>query len=313
MNTMKSEPNHSEPVTGQRAGMVAIVGRANVGKSTLINRILGEKISIVSSVVQTTRNLVRGMLTEPRGQLVFLDTPGVHQASYDLGRLMNRTARAAVEGVDVVLLVLDGTSLPRAEDEGWMRRLLFHEAPVIALLNKCDLGAAHLAAYQQRWASVVAEKKSVKQADWLRTSATTGEGVPELINRLFALAPVGEPLFPGDMLSDYPRKLAMADVVREKYFHELRAELPHTLAVEIETVEENPEGWLIKGAILVDKPSQKPILLGAKGRLFKRVVAMSEQELAEMYGVQVKLDLWVRVEKNWARNYWILKRLGYAQ
>lgn len=305
MSEEKQQPN-------QRAGMVAIVGRANVGKSTLINRILGEKVSIVSPVAQTTRNMVRGILTEPRGQLVFLDTPGVHQASYDLGHVMNRTARAAVEGVDVVLLVLDGTTTPRAEDEGWMRRLLFHPAPVVALLNKCDEKADHTVAYQQRWASVATEKKSTKQAEWLRASAVTGEGIPELLQRLFALVPVGEHLFPGEILSDYPRKLAIADVVREKYFHELRAELPHTLAVEIEELEEKPEGWLAKGAIMVEKSSQKPILLGAKGRLFKKVIVAAEKDLVEMYGTPVKLDLWIRVEKNWQKNFWVLKRLGYV-
>lgn len=309
---MKPETNNVKAGGEPRAGMIAIVGRANVGKSTLLNRLLGEKVSIVSPVAQTTRRMVRGMLNEPRGQLVFLDTPGVHVASYDLGRVMNRTARAAVEGVDVVLLVLDGATTPRTEDEGWMRRLLFHPAPVVALLNKLDAGPSQRVAYQQRWATVLAEKKSAKDIAWLSVSAVTGEGVPELVNRLFALAPVGERLFPGAMLSDYPRKLAMADVVREKYFHELRAELPHTLAVEIETVEESPAGWLAQGAILVDKPSQKPIMLGAKGRLFKRVVAAAEKDLAEMYGVPVKLDLWVRVEKNWQKNFWILKRLGYV-
>lgn len=292
--------------------MIAIVGRANVGKSTLINRLLGEKVSIVSPVAQTTRNLVRGILNEPRGQLVFLDTPGVHQASYDLGHVMNRTARAAVEGVDVVLLVLDGTTTPRAEDEGWMRRLLFHPAPVVALVNKCDEKEDHTAAYQQRWASVAKEKNSTKQADWLRSSAVTGEGISELVTKLFALAPLGEQLFPEDILSDYPRKLAIADVVREKYFHELRAELPHTLAVEIEELEEKPDGWLAQGAIMVEKPSQKPILLGTKGRMFKRVVAAAEKDLAEMYGLPIKLELWIRVEKNWQKNFWVLKRLGYV-
>jgi GTP-binding protein Era len=292
--------------------MVAIVGRANVGKSTLLNRLLGEKVSIVSPVAQTTRRLIRGILNEPRGQLVFLDTPGVHVASYDLGHVMNRTARAAIEGVDVVLLVLDGSTAPRREDEGWMRRLLFQDVPVVALLNKCDQGTDHIAAYQQRWASVAKEKQSAKQADWLRASAATGEGVVGLVSRLFELAPVGEQLFPADILSDYPRKLAVGDVVREKYFHELRAELPHTLAVEIENIEEGPAGWLAKGSVLVEKPSQKPILLGAKGRLFKKVIAAAEQDLAEMYGVAVKLELWIRVEKNWQKNFWILKRLGYV-
>jgi len=296
----------------KRAGMVAIIGRANVGKSTLLNRLLGEKVSIVSPVAQTTRRLIRGMLNEPRGQLVFLDTPGVHVASYDLGRVMNRTARAAIEGVDVVLLVLDGSTTPRAEDEGWMRRLLFEATPVVALVNKCDQGPDQTAIYQQRWARVAKEKTATKQADWLRCSAVTGEGVEELVTKLFALAPIGEQLFPTDILSDYPRKLAMADVVREKYFHELRAELPHTLAVEIEEIEEKPEGWFAKGAILVEKSSQKPILLGAKGRMFKRVIAAAEKDLAEMYGVPVKLELWIRVEKNWQKNFWVLKRLGYV-
>ena len=305
-------PPHGVAASGARAGMIAIVGRANVGKSTLLNRLLGEKVSIVSPVAQTTRRMVRGMLNDPRGQLVFLDTPGVHQASYDLGHVMNRTARAAVEGVDVVLLVLDGSTPPRDEDEGWMRRLLFHEAPIVALLNKCDQGTDQVVAYRQRWARVAEEKSAPKQADWLRASAATGEGLEELVNKLFALVPVGEQLFPDDVLSDYPRKLAMGDVVREKYFYELRDELPHTLAVEVETVEEKPEGWLVKGAILVEKSSQKPILLGAKGRLFKRVVAAAERDLAEMYGVPVKLELWIRVEKHWQKNFWVLKRLGYV-
>ena len=298
--------------SSKRAGMVAIIGRANVGKSTLLNRLLGEKVSIVSPVAQTTRNLVRGMLNEPRGQLVFLDTPGVHQASYDLGRVMNRTARAAVEGVDVVLFVLDGSQAPRAEDEGWMRRLLFHEAPVIALLNKCDQGTDQVVAYHQRWAHVAKEKNSTKAAEWLRASAVTGEGLEELVTKLFGLVPMGEQLFPDDVLTDYPRKLAVADVIREKYFYELRAELPHTLAVEVESIEEKPEGWHVKGSILVEKSSQKPILLGAKGRMFKRVVAVAEADLAEIYGVPVKLELWIRVEKNWQKNFWVLKRLGYV-
>ncbi len=301
-----------QPPVQTRAGMIAIVGRANVGKSTLINRILGEKVSIVSPVAQTTRRLIRGILNEPRGQLVFLDTPGVHVASYDLGHVMNRTARAAIEGVDVVLLVLDGSTTPRAEDEGWMRRLLFEATPVVALVNKCDQGPDQTAAYQQRWARVAKEKGAAKQADWLRASAATGEGIGALLTRLFALAPLGEQLFPADILSDYPRKLAVGDVVREKYFHELRAELPHTLAVEIENIEEGPEGWRAKGSILVEKPSQKPILLGAKGRLFKRVIGAAEKDLAEMYGVTVKLELWIRVEKNWQKNFWVLKRLGYV-
>ncbi len=296
----------------RRAGVVAVVGRANVGKSTLINRICEEKVSIVSPVAQTTRNLIRAVVTEPRGQLVLLDTPGVHQAVRDLGRLMNRAARAAVAGVDVVLLVLDGVAAPRPEDEGWLRRLLFHPAPVIALLNKADQGATQAPAYRQCWAAVAAEKKADKPVIWLSASALSGAGVPELVSRLFALLPVGPPLFPDDVLTDYPRKLAMADVVREQYFLVLRDELPHALAVSIEAIAEQPGGWQVAGTVYVDKPSQKPMVIGAKAWLLKRVRRAAEQELSAMYATPVKLDLRVKVEKNWSRNFWLLKQFGYA-
>ncbi|MCX6998376.1 MAG: GTPase Era [Kiritimatiellaeota bacterium] len=270
-----------------RAGMVAIVGRANVGKSTLLNRMLEEKVSIVSPVAQTTRNLVRAVLTEPRGQLVFLDTPGVHRATHDLGRLMNQMARTSVAGVDVVLLVLDGSTAPQPEDEGWMRRLLFHPASVLAVLNKSDQGPACADAYRQRWAAVAKEKDVAKSVEWLDASATTGAGVSELVSRLFAQVPVGPLLFPEDVMTDYPRKLAMADVIREKYFMVLRNELPHALAVSIDTIEEKPEGWRVEGSIYVDKPSQKPIVIGEKGRLLKGVRQAAEQELSALYETPV--------------------------
>ncbi len=295
-----------------RSGLVAVVGRANVGKSTLINRILGEKVSIVSPVAQTTRNLVRGILTEPRGQLVFLDTPGVHRASYDLGLIMNRIARASIEGVDVVLLVVDASTPPREEDEGWIRRLLHAEPACFVALNQTDRGDAHAADYRRLWDGAAREKSVAREATWLPVSGLAGDGVEELVGRLFASVPEGPHLFPDDVLTDFPRKLNVADVVREKYFHVLRDELPHALAVEIETIDEAPGGWTARGTIFVQKNSQKGIVLGNKGRLLKKVKADAERELAEMYGHPVTLDLWVKVEKDWSRNFWLLKRLGYA-
>ena len=295
-----------------RCGLVAVVGRANVGKSTLLNAALGEKVSIVSPVAQTTRACVRGILTEARGQIAFLDTPGVHKAEYDLGRLMNRVARSSIEGTDLVLLVLDASVEARREDEGWMRRLITQDTPVVAVLNKCDHPKLHRRLYEALWARVAAEKQAAKTADWLEVSALDGRGVPELVGHLFSKLSVGPMLFPDDVLTDFPRKLGIADVVREKYFEILREELPHALAVEIEEVEERADGWSARGTIFVEKNSQKGIVLGNKGRLLKSVKQKAEKDLAEMYGHPVSLELWVKVEPGWTRNFWMLKRLGYA-
>jgi GTPase len=301
------------PTPTARCGLVAIVGRANVGKSTLLNSILEEKVSIVSPVAQTTRTLVRAILTEPRGQLVFLDTPGVHKAAHDLGRTMNRIARDSIAGVDIVLLVLDASEAPREEDAGWMSRLMGDEAHCVALLNKADRKPGHAAEFRELWGGLAFERKSAKTPEWVAASGLTGQGVPELVDLLFRTVPEGPLLFPGNILTDYPRKLNIADVVREKYFAVLREELPHAMAVEIETVDEKEDGWKAAGSILVEKDSQKGIVLGGKGRLLKRVRQEAEKELAEMYGRPVSLDLWVKVEKGWSRNYWMLKRLGYVR
>jgi GTP-binding protein Era len=296
----------------KRAGMIAIVGRANVGKSTLINRILDEKISIVSPIAQTTRNLIRGVLTEPRGQLVFLDTPGVHKASYDLGRLMNGIARTSIEGVDIVLLVFDVSEPPQIEDDGWIRRLLFEETACVAVLNKTERGPGKSAEYRKLWDDLAKEKGVSKTPTWMSISGATGQGVNALVDLLFQVVPEGPQLFPEDVLTDFPRKLAMADIVREKYFAVLRDELPHALAVEIEEIHEREADWDIQGIVYVQKSSQKGIVLGNKGRLLRKVQAEAEKEIGEIYGHRVSLDLWVKVQKDWSRNFWFLKRLGYA-
>ena len=311
---MSQEPESSETraTPPLHCGLIAVVGRASVGKSTFVNAVFEEKVSIVSDIPQTTRTLVRGILTEPRGQLVLLDTPGVHKAEYDLGRLMNRVARASVEGVDAVLLMLDASTSPRIEDDGWIRRLLRETVPVLAVLNKSDVPQGHADEYRKLWETIAAEKQSTKTAEWVEISARTRDGVDQLVSRLFELLPPGPLLFPAEMLTDHPRKINMADIIREKYFGKLQDELPHSLAIEVETVEEKPDEWIVHGTILVERASQKGIVIGHKGRLLRRVCESAGRELSEMYGIPVTLDLWVKVEKDWTKNFWILKRLGYA-
>lgn len=293
--------------------MVAVVGRANVGKSTLVNRLLGEKVSIVSPVAQTTRNLVRGILTEPRGQVVFLDTPGMHKATHDLGRIMNRTARMSIEGADAVMLVLDAAHPPRDEDRGWMGKLAAHTAPVFLVFNKIDRGTAaipaHLAEWQQAAAAAAGTPVEPVRAE---VSAAAGTGVDALLDALFARIPPGPPLFPDDILTDFPRKWTIADVVREKLFMRLDDELPHAVAARVERIDEASDRWTVDVTILVNRPSQKAIVIGGKGRNLRAIRRIAEPELSAMYGHPVTLNLWVKVEKDWAKNHWILKQLGYV-
>lgn len=318
-----------KPQPQRRVGMVAIIGRANVGKSSLINAILGEKVSIVSPIVQTTRNAVRGILTDDARQLVFVDTPGIHKSQSNLGQVMNKMARASVEGTDVALLVVDGSETAREEDLGWISRLLRETIPVVVAINKTDLVAGKPPAdWPAVWKNVVAEKMaarlndptnddtadlSAREPEWFSVSATTGQGIPALVNALAARMPVGELLFPEEMLSDYPRKLAIADLIREKLFANLRDELPHAVAVWVESLDETPDGgWDIRAIVYVMKDSQKGIVLGEKGRLLRKVKRSSTAELSAIYERPINLDLWVKVEKKWSDNFWLLKKFGYV-
>jgi len=295
--------------------MIAVVGRANVGKSTLVNALVEEKISIVSPVAQTTRNCIRGIWTDAHGQLVFLDTPGVHKASHDLGRLMNRVARHSAGGADIIMLVLDATASPRIEDEGWMRRFSGSDALVLAL-NKIDAITAksdQRQLHHELWHRL--QKQTAKSATfpkWVEISAKTGIGVESLRTMLLELAPPGPRLFPEDMLSDFPRKLMIADLVREKLFRVLKAELPYAIAVRIASIDEAVDCWSVQGDILVNKPSQKGIVIGTKGRLLKLVILEAERELSEIYERKVSLRLWVRVHRNWAEDPALLRQLGYT-
>ncbi|MEI6892509.1 MAG: GTPase Era [Pontiella sp.] len=295
-----------------RVGIVAIVGRTNVGKSTLVNHLLEEKVSIVSDTVQTTRNVIRAILTEGRGQLVFLDTPGVHKAEGELGKNLNKAARSAIQGVDAILLVLDASSKPELEDDGWFRRITREEGKVIIALNKSDRSYDCSEQYKTMWEEIKVDRESNKEVQWMNVSALQGINMPELLTTLFTMVPQGPALFPDDILTDYPRKLNIADVVREKYFHRLEQELPHALAVWVEDIHEGEKKWTVDISVMVERHSQKGIVIGDKGRLIKWVREQAEKELYEMYGVRFKLNLWVKVEKNWRKNFWILKKLGYA-
>lgn len=301
------------PHPDYRAGIIAVVGRTNAGKSTLVNRLVGEKFSIVSPVVQTTRHVIRGIHSESRGQLVFLDTPGLHKAEGELGKAMNRMARSSVGGCDLVMLVLDGAAMPCDEDKGWIKRLMQEQIPVMAVINKTDLGDKGHAAIHALWQQLADEAGPLPAPwTWATVAAETGDGCEALLSCLFERIPPGPPLFPEDILSDYPRKLAVADVIREKLFGVLYDELPHEVAVWVEDIKDEGETLEIGAVVYVNKHSQKGIVIGDKGRVLRRVNRSATRELEAIYEKPVKLQMWVKVEKNWSRNFWLMKKLGYV-
>lgn len=331
------------------AGVVAVVGRTNAGKSTLVNRLVGEKVSIVSPVSQTTRSVVRAVLTEARGQIALLDTPGLHKSENVLGAEMNKRARAAAGGADAALLVVDAARAPQLEDEGWMRRLARSEIPVFVFLNKTDekdrsadfrglwnrlceedeareaeAAAAQAArdAHPEEAAKIPPWKRKgrarrapapLARPVWIRGSAKTGAGAPALLDALFGALPPGPLLFDGDVVSDHPRRVAVADVLREKLIGRFRDELPHDIGVEVDEIAERPGAPVeVRGTVLVCRPGQKGIVLGEKGRTLRAATRAAEKELAEFFGAPVRVSLWIRVEPDWNRNFFLLRRLGYV-
>ena len=299
----------------RKAAMVGVVGRTNAGKSTVVNQMVGEKVSIVSPVEQTTRNTIRGIVEDPRGQLVLLDTPGLHKAVGPLGKLLNGMARATSAGVDVLLVVFDAAHEPQLEDEGWMSRTA-RERPekVVFALNKCDRSPFFETMFRDLWKKVSAGTTGVSPVEprWVTCCGIRKGGCDALLDALFDLAEPGPALFPEDVVTDYPRKLAIADVVREKMLQRLRDEVPHEVGVVVKDIFEDPRrGWDVAVTIYVNRPSQKGIVIGPRGSLLKAVRLSAEPEIADMFGVRVRLELWVKVEPNWMKNGRLLAEMGY--
>ena len=305
----------------RKAAMVGVVGRTNAGKSTVVNQMVGEKVSIVSPVEQTTRNTIRGIVEDPRGQLVLLDTPGLHKAVGPLGKLLNGMARASSAGVDVLLVVFDAAHEPQLEDEGWMCRVA-RERPekVVFALNKCDRSPFYETMFRDLWKKVASEPRTPNpeprttnhEPRWATCCGIRKGGCDALMDVLFALAEPGPALFPEDVVTDYPRRLAIADVVREKLIQRLRDEVPHEVGVAVKDLYENRKGgWDVAVTIYVNRPSQKGIVIGPRGSLLKAVRQSAEPELSDMFGVRVRLELWVKVEPNWMKNNRLLAEMGY--
>lgn len=306
---MEQQPEHT-----LRCGTVAIVGRPNVGKSTLLNYILKEKVAIVSSIPQTTRNQIRGIYNDERGQIIFIDTPGVHLAKDQFGRWMNKTSRDTAVDADCIIHLTDTSEPTGPEEEMVIHQLKSITKPVIVGLNKIDLKGKYVDRYISLWEQITGKPFSeLKNFTLLPVSGKSGYNVDILLKVLFENLPAGPLLYPVDTLTDMPQKLAIADIVREKLLWMMREEVPHSLAVTVEKMEKRKNGTLYLGVLIfVERDSQKEIVIGKKGQVLKKVGTLAREELEKLLDEKIFLELHVKLQEKWRDNTGLLEELGYA-
>ncbi|HHD11633.1 MAG TPA: GTPase Era [Deltaproteobacteria bacterium] len=291
-----------------RSGFISIIGRPNVGKSTLLNAFLGEKLSIVSPKPQTTRNVVRGIKTGEDYQIIFLDTPGMHRAKGMLNEFMVSEALNAIKDTDGVLYMVEAGSPPVADDRFIMGHLKVVNCPVILAINKIDLVKKHeLLPLIKEYSELFPFKEIVP------VSALTGDGLDELLRVLKGILPEGPMYFPEDLLTDQPERFIVSEVIREKVFLFTREEIPYSVAVHVESFKEDKDRNLVViGAVItVERPSQKAIIIGKGGSMLKKIGTAAREDIERFLGCRVYLELFVRVEKNWTKNRRLLKEFGY--
>jgi GTP-binding protein Era len=296
------------PDTPFRSGFVAIIGRPNVGKSTLLNRILGEKIVITSDKPQTTRNRVQGIHNLPGAQIVFIDTPGIHQARSRLNRYMMEEALSSVTGVDVVLLLVEADGLGRGRDDLLLEVLGGIGVPVILVVNKIDLVRK-----ENLLEGIASQSAHFPFREIVPISAATGDGVELLVKLVAGLLPEGVAYFPDDILTDLPERFVVAEMIREKVFRLTRDEIPFSTAVAVESFTERPEKGLVSIAatITVEKDSQKGIIIGKRGDMLKRIGTLARKDIERLLDTKVFLELFVRVSRDWRDDRRMLKEFGY--
>ncbi len=291
------------------AGFAALVGKPSVGKSTLMNKLIGEKIAIMSSRPQTTRNKITCVLTTEQGQIIFVDTPGLHKPHHKLGEYMVKVVEDALQKVDLVLMVADA-SMPRSEEEDQLlAKLKQISLPVILILNKVD--------------KVHDKNKLLEITDFYAHAGNFKAIVPisalgdhdfnELLDEIYKYLPESPNLYPADMLTDQSERVLASELIREKLFQATRQEIPHALAVEVETFKERDNGVIyIKANIFVERDSQKGIVIGAKGSLLKKVGQEARQDIEDLVGSRVYLELKVKVRPDWRNKPKDLKEFGYT-
>jgi len=293
--------------TEYRSGFVAVVGRPNVGKSTLLNALLGHKVAIVSNKPQTTRNTIQCVLTLENAQIVFLDTPGLHKPLHKLGEYMVKSTFNALEDVDLVLWLVEMGRWTTVEQH-ILGELAGVEQPVILVANKADqVPPDEQGAFLQE----VAGKRDF--ASILGVSALERTGLPELVQAIVERLDEGPQYYPEDWITDHPERFIVAEFIREELLLRTEEEIPHSIAVDVDEIKEDPEKNLmrIRATIYVERDSQKGIVIGKQGKMLKDVGTGAREQIERLLGVKVYLDLWVKVKKDWRNKQGALRELGY--
>ncbi len=288
-----------------RSGFIPIVGRPNVGKSSLMNAMIGEKVAIVSARPQTTRNRIMGVITRPEAQFVFLDTPGIHDPRTRLGEYMMHSVRDAMDGMDCVLAVMDITNISE-KDLSIAQEMASKKAPAILALNKIDL------VKPEAILEATAKFADMGFDEIIPVSAVTGSGLEDLASCLVRHLPEGPKYFPEDMMTDQPERLLCAEIIREKALRNLRDEIPHGMGVEMMAMEQvRPDLTEINATLYCEKESHKAIIIGKKGAMLREIGSQARQDIEKLLGTHVNLQLWVKVRPGWRNNVSDLKTLGY--
>jgi GTP-binding protein Era len=290
-----------------KSGFVGIIGRPNVGKSTLMNELVGQKIAITSPIAQTTRNRLRGILTTEKAQLIFVDTPGIHKPHHQLGQVLVKNARIAIESVDVVLFVVDGGVVCGGGDRFIADLVKRIQIPVILGINKIDQQPTDYEKIDASYQELVGDNK------WqtVKFSAQTGAGLSELQDLLISNLEPGPYYYPPDLVTDQPERFIMGELIREQILLLTREEVPHSVAIAIDLVEETPTITRILATIHVERDSQKGILIGKGGTMLKSIGSAARQQIQKLIAGKVYLELFVKVQPKWRHSRLRLAELGY--
>ncbi|MDZ7956232.1 GTPase Era [Nostoc sp. DedQUE09] len=290
-----------------KSGFIGIVGRPNVGKSTLMNQLVGQKIAITSPVAQTTRNRLRGVLTTPEAQLIFVDTPGIHKPHHQLGEVLVQNAKIAIESVDVVLFVVDGSVACGSGDRYIAELLSRSKTPVILGVNKTDQQPPDSQFLDDSYAQMA------QSHEWeiVKFSAKTSTGLPQLQELLIEHLEIGPLYYPPDLVTDQPERFIMGELIREQILLLTREEVPHSVAIAIDLVEEIPSITRVLATINVERDSQKGILIGKGGAMLKAIGSEAREQIQKLIAGKVYLELFVKVQPKWRQSRISLAELGY--
>ena len=294
--------------TNFKSGFISIIGRPNVGKSTLINRFVGQKIAIMSDKPQTTRNRIQGVLTNEEGQIIFIDTPGIHKPKHALGDFMVQTALKSTQGVDGVLVVVNATEPIGPGDRVVLDHVKLLDIPKFLVINKVDL------IDQSEIFDIIKTYTDEYEFDEvIPISATEGYNTDILLDKIMSILPTGPQYYPADQVVDHPEYFIVQELIREKVLHLTREEIPHSVAVQVESMHRDVEDQSveIQAVIIVERKSQKGIIIGSQGKMIRNIRKRAEKDIEVLLGSKAYLEIWVKVQNSWRDRRHFLNEYGY--